>query len=53
VKRDDESADQAIAKVLPFPARTDCSADERVRATTGLKEARVTLGVEWIERKSK
>jgi hypothetical protein len=29
VERDDESSDQATAKVLPFPARTDCKpADE-------------------------
>jgi hypothetical protein len=29
VKHDDESSDQATAKVLPFPARTDCkSTDE-------------------------
>ena len=29
VKHDDESSDQATAKVSPFPARTDCkSADE-------------------------
>jgi hypothetical protein len=54
VKRDDESSDQATAKVLPFPARTDCkSTDEYDRATTGLMEARATLEVDEIKRKSK
>jgi hypothetical protein len=49
-----ESADQAIAKVLPFPAPTDCkSADECVPRDNCLKEVRATLEVDGIERKSK
>jgi hypothetical protein len=49
-----ESADQAIAKVLPFPAPTDCkSADECVPGDNCLKEVRATLEVDRIERKSK
>jgi hypothetical protein len=54
VKRDDESSDQATAKVLPSPARTDCkSTDEYDSATTGLREARGTLEVDEIKRESK
>jgi hypothetical protein len=54
VKRDDESSDQATAKVLPFPARTDCkSADECDPRDNWLKEARATLEVDEIKRKSK
>ena len=49
-----ESADQAIAKVLPFPAPTDCkSADECVPRDNCLKEVRATLEVDRIERNSK
>jgi hypothetical protein len=51
VKRDDESSDQATAKVVPFPARTDCkSADECDPRDNCLKD---TLEVDEIKRKSK
>jgi hypothetical protein len=57
VKRYDESSDQATAKVVPFPARTDCkdckSADECDPRDNCLKEARATLEVDEIKRKSK
>ena len=41
-----ESADQAIAKVSPFPAPTDCKSVDECVPRDGLKEVRATLEVD-------
>jgi hypothetical protein len=48
-----KSADQAIAKVSPFPAPTDCKSVDECVPRDGLKEVRATLEVDRIERNSK
>ena len=54
VKRDDESSDQATAKVVPFPARTDCkSADECDPGDNWMEGSAGLLEVDEIKRKSK
>ena len=54
VKRDDESSDQATAKVCASQhARIVSRRMSAIRATTGWKEARAALEVDEIKRKSK